>query len=184
VSDLHQIVELYSSFDKGIPHSGPVNTRIGTDLYGITNDHTTDLGDFTIRTIWEMVKAKPISANDGPAMDDNTPPKGHLRIEADIGIQDTVSSDLTGFTNICSRIHCNIISQAHAPTNHDIGTHVDTSSQGHLRIDNGTSINTPRGRARWEKVLQKMDEAQIGICDTNSWTINWYMGRNQHCGST
>jgi len=117
-------------------------------------------------------------------VDNDTPSKVHLRIETDICIQNAVRSDLTGFADICSRIHCDIIPQPHAPTNHDIGTNIDACSQGHLRINHGTGINTPGGRSRWEKVLQEVDEAEIGIGDTDGRAVNWYVGRDQYCCGT
>src|ERR671925_166265 len=153
VADLHQIVELHSSFNDGISDGSPVNTRIGANLYGITNDHTAHLWDLAIGTICERIKAKPIRADDRTAVDNDAPPKVHLRIETDISIQDAVSPDLTRFTDIGSRVHCDIIPQPHAPTNHDIGTNVDARTQSYLRSDHGTGINAPGGRSRWEKVL-------------------------------
>src|SRR5262245_29684538 len=162
VADLHQIVEFYSRLNNGIPHRGPVNARIGTNLYGITNAHTTNLWDLPIGTIWERIKAKSIRTDDSATVDDDTPSKVHLRVETDVGIEDAVSSDLTFFTDIGPRIYGHIIPQPHTPTNHGIGANVDPCSQGHLRINHSTGINTPGRRSRWEKVLQKLDEAEIG----------------------
>src|SRR5262249_16136412 len=124
-----------------------------------------------------------IRANDGATVDNDSSSKMHLRIETDIGVQNTVCADLTGFTDIGSRIHCDIIPQPRASTNHDVGANVDPCSQGYLRVNHGTGINTPGGRSRWKKVLQELDEAEIGIGDTDGRTVHWYVRRDQHCCS-
>jgi hypothetical protein len=134
-----------------------------------------------IGTIWERIKAKSVRTDDSATVDNDSSSKVHLRIETDIGIQNAVRSDLTGFTDICSRIYCDIIPQQYAPTNHDIRTNVDTCSQDYLRINHGTGINTPGRRSWWEKVFQEVDETEVGIDDTDGWTVNRYVGRDQHC---
>jgi hypothetical protein len=131
-----------------------------------------------IGTIWERIKAKSIRTDDGTTMDNDSSSKVHLRIETDISIQNAIRSDLTGFTDICPRIHCDVIPQQHAPTNHDIGTNIDARSQDYLRINHGTGINTPGRRSWWEKVLQEVDEAEVGIGDTDGRTVDWYVGRD------
>src|SRR5438046_92062 len=102
-----------------------------------------------------------------------------MRIETDISIQDAASPDLTGFTNIRAWIHRHIIPQSNASTNHGIGTNVDACSQGDIRINNGTGINTPCGRGLGEKVFKQVNESQIGVGDTDGRAINWDVWRYQ-----
>jgi hypothetical protein len=185
VADLHQIVELYSRLNDGISYRGPVNTRIGANLYGITNAHTAHLWDLPIGTIGERIKAKAICADDGATVDNDAPSKVYPRIEADIGIQGAVIANLTRFTDIGAWIHCHTVPEPYPSTNYDIGADVYTYSQGHLRRKHGSGIDAPGGRGlRWEKVLQKLDEAEIRIGDTDGRTINRDVGCDQHrCGT-
>src|SRR5262245_5356140 len=111
VANLYQIIELDPRLDDRITESSTVNTRIGTNLHGIANDDASNLGDFTLCTIWQGVKAKAIRANDSTAVNGDPAPKIHPRIETDMGIQDATGADLTGCTNIGPRIHRDVISQ-------------------------------------------------------------------------
>src|SRR5574340_1086952 len=89
VCDLHQVVDLGSSFDHGVSEGGTIDGHVGAQFHIVLDDHAAELGNFLVPSlVLNVVEA--VAADDRSAVDDHAGSEAaafahhHIRVEQGI----------------------------------------------------------------------------------------------------